>query len=144
MEKNSEQTIIREARKRDVVSCFFSLLKEYPNEKIGDIFKRVEKHPAPRLYITVENARRFTAMIAKDRKLPLINRHKREMYFDIYRLWQKDCVKKGIESLRPGGSFKYFANTGNITENFLERQAPSFYLSLETIKGIVYRELRRK
>ena len=72
MEKNSEQTIIREARKRDVVSCFFSLLKEYPNEKIGNIFKRVEMHPAPRFYITVENARRFTAMIAKDRKLPLV------------------------------------------------------------------------
>lgn len=144
MEKNSEQTIIREARKRDVVSCFFSLLKEYPNEKIGDIFKRVEKHPAPRFYVTVENARRFTAVIAKDRKLPLVNRRKREMYFDIYRLWQKDCNKKGIEPLRPGGSFKYFANTGNITEDFLERQASSFYLDLETIKGIVYRELRRK
>lgn len=143
MGKNSEQTI-REARKSDVVSCFFSLLKEYPNEKIGDIFKRVEKHPAPRFYVTVENARRFTAAIAKNRKLQLVNRRKREMYFDVYRLWQEDCAKKSIEPLRPRGSFKYFANTGNITENFLKRQAPSFYLALETIKEIVYRELRRK
>lgn len=143
MGKNSEQTI-REARKCDVVSCFFSLLKEYPNEKIGDIFKRVEKHPAPRFYITVENARRYTAAIAKNKKLPLVNRRKREMYFYLYLLWRKECVKKGIEPLRPGGSFKYFANTSNITENFLKQRAPSFYLDLETIKGIVYRELRRK
>lgn len=135
---------VRALRKKDVVSCFFSLLKEYPNEKIEDIFKRVEKHPAPRFYVTPENARRFIAIIAKNKKLQLVNEHKRKMYFDIYRLWRKDCAKKGIKPLRPGGSFKYFANTSSITEDFLEQQAPSFYLDLETIKGIVYRELRHK
>ena len=146
MEKNSEQTIIREARKRDVVSCFFSLLKEYPNEKIGDIFKRVEKHPAPRFYVTPEVARRHISIIAKKGKkaLPLTNERKREMYFDIYLNWQKDCAEKGIEPMRLDGSFGYFVNVYNITENFLEQQAPSFYLDLETIKGLVYRELRRK
>lgn len=143
--ENTELSV-REARKRDVISCFFRLLKEHPEEKIGDIFKRMENMPAPCYYATVEVARRYTAIIAKKGKkaLPLTNERKREMYFDIYLNWQEDCAKKGIEPMRLGGSFGHFVNVYNITEAFLAKPAPSFFLDVETIKGIVYRELRRK
>ena len=140
--ENIEVLSIREARKRDVVSCFFNLLKKYPKEKIGDIFKKMENASAPRYYVTVENARRFTAVIAKGKKpFPLTNERKREMYFDIYRLWQEDCRKKGIEPLRSEGRF---TNVYNLTEDFLAKPAPSFYLDVETIRGIIYRECRGK
>lgn len=137
--KNKELSI-REARKRDIISCFFSLLKENPTEKIEDIFKKVEKMPAPQYYVSVENARRYVSMIARNKQLPFTNSNKKEMYFAIYRLWQKACNKKGIEPLQPRG----YANVSIITETFLEQQAPCFYLNIETIKGIVYRKLRRK
>lgn len=133
---------VREAKKRDVVFCFFSLLKKYPEEKIGDIFKRMENEPAPRYYATEETARRFIAIIAKGKKaLPLTNKHKREMYFDIYKRWQKDCIEKGMEPLRSEG---FFTNVYNLTEDFLAKPAPSFYLDAKTIRGIIYRELRGK
>lgn len=144
-ENNELSASVREAKKRDVISCFFSLLKRYPNEKIEDIFKRMENAPAPQYYATVENARRFIAIIAKGKKaLPLTNERKRQMYFDIYKRWQEDCNKRGIEYLRSGGSFGYFANTSNITEDFLAKPASSFYLDFETMRQIVYRELKKK
>lgn len=140
---NKELTI-REAKKQDIVFLFFKLLKENPNKKIQDIFKEMESCSAPRFYITVFDARRYVSRIARGKPLSLKNARKREMCFDIYRLWQEDCNKKGIEPLRSGGSFGFFANTRNITEDFLAKPAPSFYLDTETMRGIVYKELRKK
>lgn len=85
---------------------------------------------APRFYVTFENARRFISMLARKKKLPLINSNKLAMYKEIYRRY----VQRIKDDSR---RYKYM-----ILEQIIEEPAPSFYLDEDTFRGIVYRTLR--
>ena len=121
-------------RKQDVVNCFFESLKEVrktkPFASQGEIIKHAASKNAPRFYITCENARRFTSLLLRKKKLPHINRNKLEMYKEIYRRYLK-WVKEN------GADHKYM-----ILEQIIQEPAPSFYLDEQTFRGIVYRTLR--
>lgn len=125
---------VRDMRKQDVVNCFFESLKEVrktkPFASQGEIIKHAASKNAPRFYITFENARRFTSLLLRKKKLPHINRNKLEMYKEIYRRYLKRVKENGAEH-------KYM-----ILEQIIQEPAPSFYLDEQTFRGIVYKTLR--
>ena len=125
---------VRNMRKHDVVNCFFESLKEVRKSKPyatqDEVIRHAVNSKAPRFYVTFENARRFISMLARKKKLPLINSNKLAMYKEIYRRYvqrMKDDSKR----------YKYM-----ILEQIIEEPAPSFYLDEDTFRGIVYRTLR--
>ena len=92
---------VREIRKKDVVNSFFESLKEVrktkPYATQDEVIKHAVKMKAPRFYVTFENARRFISMLARKKKLPLINSNKLAMYKEIYRRYvqrMKDDSKR--------------------------------------------------
>ena len=132
--ENRKNGDVREIRKQDVLNSFFESLKEVrktkPYATHDEVIKHAVKKKAPRFYVTFENARRFISMLARKKKLPLINSNKLAMYKEIYRRYMQR-VKD--ESNR----YKYV-----ILEQIIEEPAPSFYLDEDTFRGIVYRTLR--
>lgn len=132
--RSSKNDTVRETRKQDVVESFFESLKEVrktrPYATQEEVIRHAVKKEAPRFYVTFENARRFVSLLARNKKLPLINRNKLAMYKEIYKRYLqrvKDCSKR----------YKYI-----ILEQIIEEPAPSFYLDEETFRSIVYRALR--
>lgn len=132
--ENTLNCSVREMRKQDVIDSFFDSLKELRQTKPfatqNEVIEHAVKKGAPRFYVTFENARRFISLLARKKKLPLINRNKLEMYKEIYRRYMqqvKDCSKR----------YKYL-----ILERIIEEPAPSFYLDEETFRGIIYKTLR--
>ena len=65
--------------------------------------------------------------MVKNRRLPIKNKNKIEMYKELYRRYMKQCKGK----------------VGNYTilESIIEEPAPSFYLDAGSFRGIVYRTL---
>ena len=66
----------------------------------------------------------------RGKPLPITNKNKIAMYKEIYRRYkarEKNCDNR----------YKYV-----ILEDIIEEPAPSFYIDMETFRGIVYRTLR--
>lgn len=124
---------VRNMRKQDVVNSFFESLKEVrktrPFATQDDVIRHAAGSKAPRFYVTFENARRFVSLMARKKRLPLINPNKLAMYKEIYRRYKKRV--KGC-----GECCRYI-----ILDEIIREPAPSFYLDIETFRGIVYKTL---
>lgn len=91
------------------------------------VFARwLTKQPAPRFYIDFESARRYVSLIMRNKCSKC-----RKIYYDL------------AERLR--------ARTGSGTRvdytplfDIIEEPAPSFYLNVESIVGILYSEMRSR
>ena len=133
MENTTKETV-RKMRKEDVTKAFFETMKEVrkhnPQATQNDIIEQAAKCEAPRFYVTFENARRYISLMARKKRLPIVNKNKMEMYKEIYRRY----IKKIQDSNNP---YRFV-----ILENIIEEPAPSFYLDEETFRGIVYKTLR--
>ena len=125
---------VRNMRKQDVVNSFFESLKEVrktrPFATQDEIIRHAANGNAPRFYVTFENARRFVSLLARKKRLPLINTNKLAMYKEIYRRYRKRVKECGER-------YKYI-----ILDEIIREPAPSFYLDIETFRGIVYKTLR--
>lgn len=124
---------ISEIRNSDVVNAYFdsmkSIKKESPYSSQEDVISDALQKGAPRFYTTYENARRFVSLIARGKRLPLVNENKVEMYNELFRRFL--CKKNN--------------NCGYlILEQIIEEEAPSFYLDFETFRGIIYKTLNKK
>ena len=124
---------VRNMRKQDVVNSFFESLKEVrktrPFASQDEIIRHAANSNAPRFYVTFENARRFVSLLARKKRLPLINTNKLAMYKEIYRRYRKRVKECGER-------YKYI-----ILDEIIREPAPSFYLDIETFRGIVYKTL---
>jgi len=134
--ENTLNRSVRDMRKQDVIDSFFDSLKELrknrPFATQNEVIQHAVNKGAPRFYVTFENARRFISMMARKKKIPIINSNKLAMYKEIYRRYMqqiKDCSKR----------YRYL-----ILERIIEEPAPSFYLDEETFRGIVYKTLRNR
>ena len=125
---------VRDMRKQDVLNSFFESMKEVrktrPFASQDEIIKHAASKKAPRFYVTFENARRFTSLLLRKKKLHHINSNKLEMYKEIYHRY----IKRVKESSK---RYKYV-----VLEQIIEEPAPSFYLDEQTFRGIVYKTLR--
>lgn len=133
MESRNDDNV-RNIRKQDVVNCFFESLREVrksrPYATQDEIIRHAVNCKAPRFYVTFENARRFVSLLSRKKRLPLSNSNKLAMYKEIYRRYKKR-VKACSER------YKYI-----ILDDIIREPAPSFYLDVETFRGIVYKTLR--
>ena len=135
MEKKNNCSV-REMRKQDVINSFYESYKELrkvkPFATQNEVIEYAAKRKAPRFYVTFENARRFISILARKKKLPIINENKVAMYKEIFRRYMqqvKDSNKR----------YKYL-----ILEKIIEEPAPSFYLEEETFRGIIYKTIRKR
>ncbi len=124
---------VRNRRKQDVVNCFFESLREVrksrPFATQDEVIRYAVNSKAPRFYVTFENARRFVSLLSRKKRLPLSNSNKLAMYKEIYRRYRqrvKEC----------GERYRYV-----ILDEIIREPAPSFYLDVETFRGIVYKTL---
>ena len=128
---NSSSKSVREMRKEAVVKTFFETVKQLKSKDKNvtqeEIFNNASKCAAPRFFVTFEIARRLISSMVKNRRLPIKNKNKIEMYKELYRRYMKQ--NKG--------------SVGNYTilESIIEEPAPSFYLDAGSFRGIVYRTL---
>ena len=125
---------VRNIRKQDVVNCFFESLREVrksrPYATQDEVIRHAVNSKAPRFYVTFENARRFVSLMSRKKRLPLSNSNKVAMYKEIYRRYKKrvnECSER----------YRYI-----ILDDIIREPAPSFYLDIETFRGIVYKTLR--
>lgn len=134
--KTNLENDIRRMRKKDVVDCFYSSLKEVRNKNpfatLNEVIEHAINSQAPRFYVTFENARRFVSLLMRKKRLPIINENKIAMYKEIYKRYSK-AVKDSSKR------YKYV-----ILEKIIEEPAPCFYIDPETFRGIVYRTMRQK
>lgn len=136
---NSLRSTVRELRKQAVVETFFETMKNFkqknPFATQEEIIGEAVKNKAPRFYVTFENARRFVSLLARKKRLPLVNKNKIEMYKELYRRYMKH-IQENLENC----STKHYT----ILEHIIEEPAPSFYLDEETFRCILYKTLRKR
>lgn len=115
---------------QDLVNALHKAMSENPDKKIGELFEIARKMPAPRFYITSENAMRFVSRLDRGLELPFKNDNKKRMYQELYnRLKKKRGDKKGCYTL---------------LEEIITSPAPEFYMDVETFKQVFYKTIRNK
>ena len=134
--KDKEIQSIRKMRKEDVTNAFFETMREVRKENPlvtqNEVIELAVKSRAPRFYVTFENARRYVSLMARKKKIPIVNANKLEMYKEIY--------KRYINRIKESKNhYRYL-----ILERIIEEPAPSFYLDEDTFRGIVYKTLRER
>lgn len=115
---------------KDVVNALYKAMSENLDKKISDLFEIACKMPAPRFYVTFDQARRFVSMLDRGLDLPLKNENKKRMYQELYsRLKKKRGDKKGCYTF---------------LEEIITSPAPEFYMDAETFRCMFYRTIRIK
>ena len=113
----------------DVVNALFKAMSGNTGKKIFELFEIARKMPAPRFYVTFDNARRFVSMLDRGLDLPLKNENKKRMYQELHsRLKNKRGDKKGCYTL---------------LEEIITSPAPEFYMDAETFKQVFYHTIRK-
>ena len=128
--------VIREKKAKDFTEAVFALMRERSMDKMGDIIAAAAAGPAPRFYVSFENARRFVSLIIRGKKIPLANKDKMAMY--------EELAKKYIarrKQLREDGE-RYVNYT--LLEEIIETPAPSFYADSGTLRCLFYQYMRLK
>lgn len=114
----------------DVVNALFKAMSGNTGKKIFELFEIARKMPAPRFYVTFDNARRFVSMLDRGLDLPLKNENKKRMYQELHsRLKNKRVDKKGCYTL---------------LEEIIASPAPEFYMDAETFKQVFYKTISSK
>lgn len=115
---------------QDLVNALFKAMSGNTGKKMFEFFEIASKMPAPRFYVTFDNARRFVSMLDRGLELPFKNDNKKRMYQELYnRLKKKRGDKKGCYTL---------------LEEIITSPAPEFYMDVETFKQVFYKTIRNK
>lgn len=129
------EDILRDIRDNSIKEAYFdtmkSLRKVMPYISTDEIIKEIMKRPAPRFFISYENARRIVSLMSRGKTVRIANENKRRMYTDLYNAYVSCKSKMNI----PGYC---------ILKHIIEQEAPSYYVSLYTMRGIVYKSIRSK
>lgn len=127
---------ISDIRNADVINAFFDSVKSLRNSLHYIPQDKVIEHAlnqgAPRFYTTFENARRFVSLLERGKELPLKNENKISMYKEIYKLYKQAKESEGIE--------KGYA----VLERIIEMPASSFFIDIDTFRGILYKKHKRR
>lgn len=130
-------TSIEIAKHEAIREFFFKLKRENPEITIKEAADIIAKSPAPRFFCNYENARRIISLLNRGEELPITNENKIAMYKDIYRIWSEKDVDNAHQLDKRA---KYMGTLQGV----LDSPAPSFYLSKETIVGLICKPIRRR
>lgn len=126
--------LVSDFRKNDVLHAYHDSMKSlgciasYTSQET--IIKNAMKMGAPRFYTTFEKARRFVSLLERNKRLPLCNSNKVEMYMELHRRYQ-ECKNNGCIGY-------------SVLENIINQPAPSFYMNATTFRDLVYKKLNNK
>ena len=120
-----KETKLRKTFKDDVVKAYHECLKQYKRADVA--FEQLAEALAPRFYVEFELARRMVSLIERGRPLPIKNRNKIAMFEELHRRWKKRGVAS-FESL----------------QEIIGETAPRFYRDCDTMKSIVYKQMKLK
>lgn len=127
--------ILREIRDDSIREAYFdtlkSLRKEMPYISTEHIIREVIKKQAPRFFITYDNARRAISLMHRGKPIRVSNANKLRMYKDIY----DKFIKYKQEMKTPGYC---------ILKYIIEQPAPSYYVTADTMRGIIYKSIKNR
>lgn len=127
--------IMKEIREKAIRNAYFDALKSLMGKSAyistEEIIKGLVNKTAPRFFITYDNARRIVSLMHRGKSLPITNKKKLEMYQELYRRY---VIYKN--------EFKVSGYC--ILEKIIEEPAPSYYITEQTMRGIVYKTFRKK
>lgn len=127
--------MFREIRDNSIREAYFdtmkSLRKVMPYISTEEIIQEMMKKEAPRFFITYDNARRIISLMHRGKSIQVTNTNKLSMYQEIYRrfLMYKQEMKA------PGYC---------ILKIIIEQPAPSYYVAIDTMRGIIYKSLKNR
>lgn len=129
------EDILREIRDNSIKEAYFDTMKSLrtimPYISTDEVIKEIIKKPAPRFFISYENARRIVSLMSRGKAVRIANENKRRMYTDLYNAFMNCKSQMNI----PGFC---------ILKYIIEQQAPSYYVSLFTMRGIVYKSIKNR
>ncbi|MBQ5664094.1 MAG: hypothetical protein IIV19_06675, partial [Bacteroidaceae bacterium] len=98
------------------------------------VIEKAASTKAPRFFVSFENARRFVSMLVRNKRLPLVNKNKVELYKELFRRYKKQRQE----------DFTSRVINYTLLEKIIEEPAPSFYLDTETFRCLLYKALRER
>ena len=129
---------VGEMRKQAIIDTFFETLKKCrkidPFATLEKIIEKAANTKAPRFFVSFENARRFVSMLVRNKRLPLVNKNKVELYKELFRRYKKQRQE----------DFTSRVINYTLLEKIIEEPAPSFYLDTETFRCLLYKALRER
>lgn len=130
-------TSIEIAKHEAIREFFFKLKRENSEITINEAADIIVKSPAPRFFCNYETALRMVSLLNRGKELPITNENKIAMYKDIHRIWSEKDVDNANQLDKRA---KYL----NTLPDILNSPAPSFYLSKQTIIGLICKPIRRR
>ena len=121
---------------QDFTEAVYALMRERSMDKMEDIIKAAAAGPAPRFYVSFENARKIVSLIIRGREIPLANKEKIAMYKELAKRYIAKCKQLRCDGVR---RLNY-----TLLEEIFEPPSPSFYTDAETLRCLFYRHMRRK
>ena len=129
------EDILRDLRDNYIKEAYFDAMKGLrsvmPYISTDEVIKEIMKKPAPRFFISYENARRIVSLMSRGKPIKISNKNKKRMYTDLYNAYMNCKSQMNI----PGFC---------ILKYIIEQEAPSYYVSLFTMRGIVYKSIKSK
>lgn len=116
---------------RDFREVVFDILRTHKNIGFKDALMLAAKSPAPRFYVTFENARRFVSMLHRGIPLPVMHKNKLHMFEELHCRYEERCKDQEKASY-------------TILEQLINEQAPSFYTAPDTLASLFYKAIRAK
>ncbi len=126
---------IKEQKATDFAEVVFKVMREHYEKKMGDVMKIAAAKPAPRFYVSFENARRFVSLLERGEKIPLRQKNTIAMYEELHRRFVALRRYKRQHGVRRANY--------TLLEEIINQPAPSFYTDAETLRCLFYWHLRR-
>lgn len=127
--------IFREIRDNSIREAYFNALKNLrksmPYISTEEIIQEVMKKEAPRFFITYDNARRVISLMHRGKPIRVSNENKLCMYKELYARF----LKYKQEMKAPGYC---------VLKYIIEQPAPSYYVAIDTMRGIIYKSIKNR
>ena len=128
-------TVINQKKKADLSKLVYKLMREHPDKKMYEIINLAASHPAPRFYVSYENARRYVSELERGKELNLKVKHTIDMYKELHRryvLLRKERREAGVRRINY-----------TLLEEIIDSPAPSFYASSDGLRWLFYRHKKK-
>lgn len=112
-------------KRQAVKDLFFKVKKQNPNLTIKQAVDIMMGLPAPKFFCSYENALRVVSLLHRGKNPNIKNPYKLAMYQGLYEKWLEK-YGKGVEKKK----FTIFKNT---LPEVIQSEAPSFYISKDTM-----------
>jgi hypothetical protein len=118
-----------------VRDLYFKVKKQNPNLTIKQVVEIMMGLPAPKFFCTYENALRIVSILHRGGDPKVKNPYKLAMYKDLYAKW--------LEKHGAGVPKKKFIVFKDTLPGVIQSEAPSFYISKDTMVGFISRHDKR-